>query len=125
MLDNAGFTVDEVAEIPLKNNTSAIKDYEKYYLTVATPKPVITEYDVPPEVYVRIPEKLLFSTTLKSKIFHKLKMMLILIKKILFIKSTIFFLLEKLKEVLNLFYRLAILRKALTVHCNLNGIFLI
>ena len=67
LLDNAGFTVDEVAEIPLKNNTSAIKDYEKYYLTVATPKPVITEYDVPPEVYVRIPEKTAIQHNIKIK----------------------------------------------------------
>ena len=67
LLDNAGFTVDKVAEIPLKNNTSAIKDYEKYYLTVATPKPVITEYDVPPEVYVRIPERIAIQHNIKIK----------------------------------------------------------
>lgn len=67
LLNNAGFTVDEVAEIPLKNNTSAIKDYEKYYLTVATPKPVITEYDVPPEVYVRIPERIAIQHNIKIK----------------------------------------------------------
>ena len=67
LLNNAGFTVDEVAEIPLKNNTTTIKDYEKYYLTVATPKPVITEYDVPPEVYVRIPEKTAIQHNIKIK----------------------------------------------------------
>ena len=66
LLGNAGFTVDEVAEIPLKNNTT-IKDYEKYYLTVATPKPVITEYDVPPEVYVHIPEKTAIQHNIKIK----------------------------------------------------------
>ena len=67
LLNNAGFTVDEVAEIPLKNNSSSIKDYKKYYLTVATPKPVITEYDVPPEVYVRIPEKTVIQHNIKIK----------------------------------------------------------
>ena len=56
-----------MAEIPLKNNTTTIKDYEKYYLTVATPKPVITEYDVPPEVYVRIPEKTAIQHNIKIK----------------------------------------------------------
>lgn len=67
LLNNAGFTVDEVAEIPLENNSPIIKDYAKYYLTVATPKPVITEYDVPPEVYVRIPEKTVIQHNIKIK----------------------------------------------------------
>lgn len=67
LLNNAGFDVDEVAEIPLENNSDNIKEYAKYYLTVATPKPVITEYDVPPEVFVRIPEKTTLSHNIRVK----------------------------------------------------------
>lgn len=73
LLDNAGFSVDEVSEISLKDNKdfqgSSFDEYEKYYITVATPKSVITEYDVPPEVFVRIPEKSVEENNIKIKEF--------------------------------------------------------
>lgn len=113
-----------MAEIPLKNNTSGIKDYEKYYLTVATPKPVITEYDVPPK-FMFVFEKIAIQHNIKIKDISQIKSDINSHKENAFHKKHNIFLLEKLKEVLNLFYRLAILREVLTVHCNLSGIFLI
>lgn len=57
-LDDAGFTVKEQQSLQENNVSSSEKSTylgSEYYLTVATPKPVISCDALPPEVYVRTP----------------------------------------------------------------------
>lgn len=76
--NNAGFYVDKFSKINIEKNDinfqeNNVDKYEKYYITVATPKSVITEYDVPPEVFIRIPEKSVEENNINIKDFSCLE----------------------------------------------------
>lgn len=52
-LSDAGFDIGHTAQI---QESTVDSEQGNYYLTVATPKSAISEFDVPPEVFINIPD---------------------------------------------------------------------